>query len=292
LYDTPSQHYSPTGAYYHSRTSPDNQFDIAEAYVDIAIPVGSGLRIRAGKIYTYLGYEVISPMGNQFYSHSYLFGFAIPLTNTGVWGEYILNPDIKIDAGGSDGENQSLDNNKSSADFVGELTYTPQETAFLKTWTIIANAEVGPELAHDDHDYWTVVDVNAKWQIMGDGVVPGSMYAVVDGSYGDAPHGLATASPSWGGLAIYTNYVNTPTVQFNTRLEWYNDAKGFTLGQASGLNVYEATAGFTIKPFTDAIGSNLAIRPEARIDYSNKDYFNGGVRHFQSSFGIDAYFTY
>jgi hypothetical protein len=292
LYDTPSQHYASSGSYYHSRTSPDNQFDIAEAYVDIAIPVGSGLRIRVGKIYTYLGYEVISPTGNQFYSHSYMFGYAIPFTNTGVWGEYILNPDVKIDAGGSIGEGQSLDDNNSTPDFVGELTYTPQESDFLKQWTIIANAEVGPEAAHDNHDYWTVIDLNAKWQFMGDGKVPGSMSVAVDADYGDAPHGLGIKSAQWGGVALYTNYVNTPNISFNTRVEWYEDAQGFTLGQPAGLNVYEATAGFTIQPLNDTIGSNLKIRPEARIDYSDKDYLNSGARHFQSSFGIDAYFAY
>ena len=85
IFDNPST-LGVTDGYYRSRTSPENQFDVHQAYLDFALPVGSGLDIRVGKFVTLLGYELINPTQNALFSHSYLFGFAIPLTQTGVLG--------------------------------------------------------------------------------------------------------------------------------------------------------------------------------------------------------------
>src|SRR5262249_23633112 len=63
--------------------NPNNQFDFEQIYADFAVPVGNGLLIRAGKFATLMGYETINPTTNPLYSHSYLFGFAIPFTQTG-----------------------------------------------------------------------------------------------------------------------------------------------------------------------------------------------------------------
>src|SRR5436305_10941517 len=59
---------------------PINQFDLTQAYGEIFIPVGTGLKIRAGKFVTPFGNETIAPIasvtgssGNQFYSHSFQF---------------------------------------------------------------------------------------------------------------------------------------------------------------------------------------------------------------------------
>ena len=73
---------------------PDNQFDLNQAYVDVNVPLGKGLRVRAGKFVTLLGQEVINPIGNALYSHSYLFGYAIPFTHTGVLGTYALSDKV------------------------------------------------------------------------------------------------------------------------------------------------------------------------------------------------------
>jgi hypothetical protein len=287
LYDTPGQRPNGIGAYYHSRTSPENQFDIVQAYADFAIPVGTGLRIRAGKIVTLLGMEVINPTGNALYSHSYLFGYAIPFTNTGIIGEYKVSDDLLIDAGVTRGENQSLRDNNGDPDIMGEITWTPQATAESKKWKVVFNYEVGPEASHDNHDWWTVLDFQAVY------TASDKLILSVDADYGDAPHGLTTKSAQWGGVAGYASYALNSIYALNFRGEWYNDADGFTLGAPGNLNVYEATLGVAIHPFPDdALGQNLVVRPELRADYADKDYFNAGTKHFQASFGIDAYFTY
>jgi len=66
--------------HYNDDASRNEEFDLTQAYFTIGVPVGNGLLIQAGKFITPLGYEVINPTQNQLYSHSYLFGFAIPFT--------------------------------------------------------------------------------------------------------------------------------------------------------------------------------------------------------------------
>ncbi|HWE04859.1 MAG TPA: outer membrane beta-barrel protein [Tepidisphaeraceae bacterium] len=297
IYDNPFVFGARTNPYYKSTTAPENQADIVQAYLDFSAPVGSGLRIRVGKIVTLLGWEVINPTGNAFYSHSYLFSFAIPLTQTGVMGEYKINPEIQIDAGITRGWSQSLRDNNGDPDFLGGITYTPQGSDFLKKLKFIANLSEGPQASHDNSDWWTVVDLQAIY-------TDGPLTAVINADYGDAPNALPGSSAQWGGAAFYVGYTpgNQSFVTLNSRLEWYQDAQGYTLagfvaptgGTPAGVeNLYEATFGANVTWFPDdPVMKNLVFRPEIRFDYASKDFFNGDTKHFQTTFGIDLFFKY
>jgi hypothetical protein len=301
---------------YYGATNPDNQFDINQAYIDVAIPVGTGLRIRVGKFDTLLGYEGINPTGNAFYSHSFLFTYAVPLTQTGVMGEYKITPDVQIDAGFTRGWNQSLTDNNGEPDFLGELTITPQESDFLKKLTVVANLSFGPQGTGDNSDYWTVIDLIAKFQALGDGSSAGSLLVAVNADYGDAPHAIrlsdsqhtpglsdnaSATSAEWFGMAAYGQYICGPHLTLNVRAEWYDDAAGFTTAGlkqpalAGTVTMYEATLGVAITPFPDDVNAkNLVIRPEVRLDYANRPAnvgFEGG-HNLQATLGIDAYFVY
>ena len=296
IYDNPFVFGARSNPYYRSTTYPENQADIVQAYLDVSIPVGTGLRIRAGKIVTYLGYEVINPTGNPFYSHSFLFTYAIPLTNTGIFGEYKFNAEWQIDGGVSRGWSQSIKDNNGDPDAIVEVTYTPQGSDFLKKFTVIGNFSEGPEATHDNHDWWTVADVIVKY-------VDGPLTLAINADYGDAPHGVTTSSSAqWFGAAYYASYVINPMFTLNFRGEWYQDATGFTLagfttpsGATPGgtTNLYEATLGVAITPFPDNDwGKYFVIRPEIRGDYASKPFFNGDTKYFQSTFGIDAYYSF
>jgi len=286
LFDNPAT-LGVTKGFYSKRSDPENQFDINQAYLDFALPVGSGLRIRAGKFVTLLGEEVINPTGDALYSHSYLFGFAIPFTHTGIMGEYKLNDDILLDAGITRGWNQSVKDNNGDPDFLGGITYTPQESDFLKKFKFIANASIGPQATHDNSDWWTVIDLQAYY------TMTDKLNFSVNADYGDAPHALAPKSAQWYGIAGYAQYIFNDYLTFNGRAEWYDDNNGFTLGFPGTLNVYEATFGVAIKPFpSDPIGSNFVIRPEVRVDYADKKFYDGGTDHYQFTAAVDAYFTF
>jgi hypothetical protein len=281
LYDNPAT-LGVSKGYYSSRTQPENQFDINQAYLDVAVPLGTGLRVRAGKFVTPLGAEVINPTGNALYSHSYLFGFAIPFTQTGIIGEYKLNDDWLIDAGITRGWNQSIRDNNGSPDFLGTVTWTPQESDALKKWTVAVSLSEGPQGTHDNHDWWTVIDIVATY------LATDKVTLKLNADYGDAPH-----SGQWYGIAGYASYVLNPVVTLNARAEWYSDQNGFTLGLVGANNVYEATAGVAITPFPNSdIGKNLVIRPEVRVDYSDKRFYDGATDHYQFTAALDAYFVF
>lgn len=301
IYDNPAVLGLTTGTYYRGVTSPEDQVDINQAYVDLAIPVGTGLRVRLGKFVTLLGYETINPTSNSFFSHSFLFTYAIPLTQTGVMTEYKINADWQLDAGVTRGWNQSLRDNNGAADFLGTVTWTPQESDFLKKLNVAVSLSEGPQSTHDNHDYWTVLDVIARYQMLGDGVADGSLLLAVNGDYGDAPHGVVTSSAQWVGLAGYAKYVINSYAAANLRLEWYDDAQGFTLAgfgtptvtPAGSVNLYEATVGVSVTPFpSNDILKNLVVRPETRFDYAGKAFYPGGNPHFQATLGLDVYFIY
>jgi hypothetical protein len=215
--------------FYRSRTSPENQLDLEQAFITVVTPI-KGLEVTAGKFTTLLGQEVIDAPGNALYSHTYLFGDAIPFTQTGVLVSYTLNDTMTIEGGVTRGWNQSSKDNNGSADFLGQFAW--QATKALKA---TVNVSFGPQAAHDNHDYWTVVDL-----IVAD-TVSDQLTVTFNGDYGDAPHALGT-SAQWYGGALYGTLTLNSYAAVTLRGEAYDDQNGFTLGNGD-MQVYEATLG-------------------------------------------------
>src|SRR5262249_56129150 len=84
---------------------------------------GKGLSSKGGKSVTLLGAEVIEPWANYNYSRSFLFGFAIPFTNTGVLATYPIFDTLSVSFGGVVGWDNVADNNNSPS-FMGNVTWT------------------------------------------------------------------------------------------------------------------------------------------------------------------------
>jgi len=262
---------------------PDEQFDIVQLYTDISVPIGNGMLIRAGKMVTHMGYEVINPTGNALYSHSFLFGYAIPFTHTGVMVFYNISDKLSVMGGFSRGWNQELkDNNSDTIDGLAQVTYKLSD----KT-TLIFNGTAGPEAAGDPGNWWWVGDVILTQQITD------QLSIALNGDYGWYEHGSANGTAAmWYGLAAYAGYKINDMFTINARGEWYDDQDGFTLAGTPNT-FYEATLGLAIKPLPgDDIGRNLLIRPEVRYDYSNQAFFDGGTDHGQFTFALDAIFTF
>ena len=70
---------------------------IKNAYVELRVPVGSGLDLQVGQFDTIIGYEGIDFNTNPFYSHSW--GFALePTLHTGVKGTYQVADEMSVSA--------------------------------------------------------------------------------------------------------------------------------------------------------------------------------------------------
>jgi hypothetical protein len=271
------------------------QWDITQLYGDIAIP-GIATRLRVGKFVTLAGQEVIDPTGNLFYSHSDLFNYAIPLTQTGGYATFNVGPNLVIDAGTTRGWDVSLKSYNDNWDGIARAAYSfndPNSTVL--TGDIIA----GEDQPIRDSKWREVADVILTTNV-GDRIS-----LAVNGDYGHEEHsaalGGATAA-SWYGAAGYFSYgidrpiAKSPYVALNGRVEYFNDDKGVRVPGAlavGGVELAEGTIGLAITPFADdATLSNLVFRPEFRFDYANKPFFDSGANRYQYTAAIDAIFKF
>jgi hypothetical protein len=234
---------------------PDDQFDLLQAYVDFALPV-KGLSVQAGKFVTLLGVELIDPTQNAFYTHSYLFSFAIPFTQTGILGMYTFNPNISVTAGATRGWNQSTDDSNGAIDFLGEVNWTV--TTELR---LTANLSVGPQTPGNNSQYWTVPELIASYQLSD------QLLLTADLLYGNA-----ASYSQWYGAAGYAAYTLNKYATLNLRAEFYHDGHGFTTGfGGSDINYEEVSLGCAITPLPDTrFVDTIKIRPELRADFADR----------------------
>ncbi|MGD0768931.1 MAG: outer membrane beta-barrel protein [Tepidisphaeraceae bacterium] len=262
----------------HGKTSPDDDLDLEQAYLTFAIPLGSGITITAGKFDTLLGEEVINPTGNLLYTHSYLFSYAVPLTQTGITATYTFPENIKLIAGFTRGWNQSTSDNNGAIDFLGQVSWTSSDSK----WNAILNFSEGPQSTGDNHDYWTVLEPIVSWK------VSDQLTATADVTYGDA-----NAIAQWYGVAGYVSYVTCKYATVNFRAEFYHDGRGFTTGiGGTDINYIEGTLGVAITPLADVkVLDSLTFRPEIRLDTADHGVFDN--THFtELTMALDAYIKF
>jgi hypothetical protein len=261
---------------------PDVQFDLLQAYADIAVPVGTGLRVRVGK---FLFFKQVDPNASVFYTHSFTFGGALPYTLTGASALYNLNDKWSVEAGINRGWDQALTDNNGMISLHGRVRHTVNDRTSYALMAII-----GPE--NDDNKTWGgqfdfVISHKASDQLtlLGDAVF---------GFQPDAQQfnaGGGTTDASWYGVAGYAVYRLNDQYSLGGRAEWYRDSGGFTTGLDQ--NLFEVTGGVTITPFPHhEIGSNLKVRPELRYDYSTENFFDGLTEQHQVTFAVDVIFNF
>jgi hypothetical protein len=298
-----SQHGGERESFPDDRYNPQYQFDPTQFYLDVNVPVGNGLKIRAGKFVTLMGYETINPLGNPFYSHSWMFS-AEPLTHLGVVGFYNVTDQLSVAAGFSRGWDQAFeDNNNCAVDFIGQVSYK-----INNQWTAALNWTVGPENDHDNSHYRTAINPIVRWQATERLSFAVEGLYVYDGGLNQDTDVRTHAYGDVWGATVYGSYVINDYVTANVRLEKFHSYSGSigaadhvsdTLNLASStvptINVYDVTLGVTIHPFPkDPIGKNLMIRPETRYSWSEDPIFVTGSRSDQDqwTFGADVIFAF
>ena len=125
--------YGSDARYYHflgelDRVNPydRNQLDIVEANALFHLPVlfSGGIDVKAGQYPTPLGFEVIDPSANPFYSHSYIYSFGLPFKHTGVLTTSHVNALLDVYLGVDTGSNTTfgpLGENNSAVAFLGGI---------------------------------------------------------------------------------------------------------------------------------------------------------------------------
>jgi hypothetical protein len=251
-----------------------------------------GIDLKAGMYPTPIGYEVIDPSQNPFYSHSYIYNFGVPALHTGVLAIAHVTDVVDVYGGFDSGVNTALfpykgDNNAAGAGLAGF-----QLTLLGGNLTILALTHIGPEDPGQ-----TVPLANRYYRYYADSVITWkatdklTLVTELDYVHDDNP---AVDRPTAYGAAQYASYALTDTLTLNGRIEFFNDTKNFfvaafpgnqdfaiaqggygnlantsyaagPLGQ--GTDYGEITLGVTYKPAgLPAPISGLLIRPEIRYD--------------------------
>jgi len=267
--------------WYDGIRKPENQWDLTQAYVDVVIPVGTGLRLRMGKFVNFVGYETINPTTGgivDFYSRSLIF-FNYPFTHTGIIGTYDITKEITLTLGISRGDNQSTEDNNSAISFLGSVNWVLSDQ-----WAVYVSNSTGPEQPDNESDYRTTWDGTLFFTPSKEFNAAANVYYVFEQSGaadGDDAQLIA--------FALLGAYQFSPMLALKGRVEWFHDPDNYRLGPVD--DIYEATVGLTIKPFpNDQWGQNLKIRPEVRWDHSPDAAFHGDDN--QVTFGVDVVVTF
>lgn len=282
------------------------QFDIVEAYLNGHLPIltAGGVDVKIGQFVTMEGAEVITPAGNLFYSHSYIFNFGIPLKHTGLLTTTHLSPQIAVFLGVTTGVNTTFgmdgDNNGAPA-FHGGIGLSLLNGGL----SIAATTHIGPELPRTA----VGVDPNSDLRYLNDITViwkaTERLTSTTDLNY-IRDDGLK--AEGWG-VAQYFAYAINNWSTLGVRGEIWKDEDGAFVAVFPGtqdfVNVqkglpataigygpttyYALTFGSNFKPPVGKGFDGLLIRPEVRWDWSSDTTpFDAGTKDHQFTASIDV----
>jgi Putative beta-barrel porin-2, OmpL-like. bbp2 len=288
----------------------ENQFDVVEGDVllHVPFPTAGGMDVKVGLYPTPLGYEVIDPSGNPFYSHSYIFNFGLPLKHTGILTTSHITPMVDAYLGIDTGVNTTFSTGNGDENSAVAALFGFGLNLLGGNLTVLALSHIGPEnstrllspIGFNADGYWRYYnDIVVTWKAT-DKLTLTTEANLVRDDFDGFFVGKTRPSPvNAFGAAQYASYTLTDTVTLNARAEIYRDDSGFfvtafpnniglmnnnfvggelglpgatSVGAGQPTTYGEITLGVTFKPSLPAPITGLLIRPEVRVD----DALSGG----------------
>ncbi|MBI3318107.1 MAG: porin [Candidatus Omnitrophica bacterium] len=246
--------------------STTDEIDLQQAYAEVLFPWGNGLNMKFGKFVTSHGAEVIESKDNWNFSRSYLFGYAIPFTHTGLRLSYPLASWFTTLFGVNQGWDVVDDNNTGkSIEWQGILT--PNSKTFLSV-----TGMHGPEQNADNRDDRHLIDVVLGYN-------PTDRLSLkLNYDYGHEQDAVTenVENASWQGVAAYARYQLNDWYALALRGEYFADEDGIrTASRANNgvtdLRLWELTLTQEFKLYKD-----LITRLEWRHDHASANVFNAG----------------
>jgi hypothetical protein len=222
-----------------------DSYHIQNLYV--SYDVTDKFTLTAGYMATFVGYEVISPVGNFNYSTSYLFTNG-PFQNAGFKATYAFSDKASLMAGVfNDGWNSYTSTNDVST-FGAQLFLSP-----AKGWTAYINLVSGSYSG-------TEVDLTTAYQ------VTDAFKLGVNAATYSAPH----SGGGFSGVALYPQVAASSSVTFGLRAEYFKTKTG-ALAPLSGPAPGSSVTAFTLTSNIKA--GPLTFIPEVRLDHMKDDFF-------------------
>ncbi len=236
--------------------------DFHQMFVRYIVPWQKGITLDFGKFITPCGLEVIEGYDgyNDNASRSFLFGYAIPFTHTGVRASYPFAGWLALTVMVVNGWDNAVDNNTSKT-LGGQIAISPGAG-----WTLSANAVFGPEQSGN----------NSHNRLLGDFVFSGRINdrwtagLNLDVAREQDPAGMS-GDGRWGGVAAYLRFEPLRQLSLSVRAEQFRDREGVRTGTPQTLNEITLTPEYRVT-------GNLVFRVEVRTDWSDKEVFQKGGR--------------
>jgi hypothetical protein len=236
------------------KDAPSFMRNIEQAYISLKPPKGKGFQVDFGQFVTSAGAEVIETKDNWNYSRSLLFAWAIPYYHFGVRTSMPMG---KVFTGGFqlvNGWNNVEDNN--SGKTLG-LTgnFAGKKISWMNTYY------TGPENAGTNKGFRNLYDTTVL-------LTPADSFnAYVNFDYG-ANKGPGGEKSHWTGFAVAAK-MSKGMFAMTPRIEYFNDANGFSTGTTQKLKEFTLTGEMKMK-------EGVLARLEYRHDWSNEGFFERG----------------
>jgi len=202
--------------------------------------------MTAGFMGTFVGYEVISPVGNYNYSTSYLFS-AGPFQNAGIKGTYAFSPKVSLMVGLFDDWNVYKDLNGVSH-FGAQLGLNPVEG-----WSAYLNVLTGKNDGAAGNG--SLFDLTTSYQIS----------EKVKLGLNAADYSISNDNGGYSGAAVYLQDAFTSNISLGLRGEYFNIKDA---GTVEGESFKSITLSGNMK------AGGLTFIPEVRFDNRDKELYS------------------
>ena len=257
--------------------------DVTQLYVTLNVPTanGNGVQLKAGKMATLMGLEVIEDVANPNWSEGNQFIFVENFTGTGVEVDYKFSPSVDAEARVDNGWDR-VQVNHGHADFMGRLGLAPGPNTSIGVLGYVGAQEESSSAAR----YGADLLVNQK-------LGPVSLWLQADYGKEQANAALpdSTRDASWWAVGTWLAYDVTPKLNLALRADYLDDAESARTGAAFALpgalahKLWSGTATLNVKSW-----SNVLVRPEVRYDHSNFTPFKG--KNGQATFAVSVAYLY
>ncbi len=268
---------------------------IKQAY--LTLKATPKLSFTAGQFGTHIGYEVIDAPINYNYSLSNLFNNG-PFYHLGVKAQYAFSDKAYLMVGLVNNIDRNFDNNRAKG-FIAQLFVSP-----ASGWSVYLNTAISNEAnvkanGKDSTGTYAIFDLTTNYQItpkfyMGLNAAFGSQTGGYQQLNPYATGTYTTASTTWGGVALYSNYAVSDKFSFGARYEYFDNAGGaraLVAADGSGVSVNSLTV---TGNWTVADG-HVLLKPELRYDGYSKNKFidgDGKLTKSQTTLGLAAIFKF
>ncbi|WP_432712883.1 outer membrane beta-barrel protein [Pedobacter sp.] len=243
----------------------ENTFHLQNLSINYAFT--DNFTMTAGFMGTFVGYEVISPVGNFNYSTSYLFS-AGPFQNAGIKGTYTFSPKVSLMVGLFDDWNVYKDVNGVSH-FGAQLGLSPVEG-----WSAYLNVLTGRNAGAPGDG--SLFDITTSFQVT----------EKVKIGLNAADYSISNDNGGYSGAALYLQNSFTPGFALGLRGEYF---KTKDVGTVNGEVFNSITLSGNFKT------GGLTFIPEVRFDKRDDDLFtksNLSPTNQASQFSLAAVYAF